>query len=118
MPWQAALSQRRNCSAATSQFVLGASGHIAGVINPASKNKRSYWIDGTLGDDPEQWLEIGEGAAGKLVDALDRVAAAACGQAGRGAEEAGQHEVQADRAGAGALCGETSAGSHGRLSGG
>ena len=36
--------------------MLGASGHIAGVINPASKNKRSYWIDGTLGDDPQAWL--------------------------------------------------------------
>ena len=40
-----------------SQFVLGASGHIAGVINPAAKNRRSFWTGGKQGKDPQEWLE-------------------------------------------------------------
>lgn len=40
------------------RFVLGASGHIAGVINSASKNKRSHWInDGAQGQDAQAWLD-------------------------------------------------------------
>jgi polyhydroxyalkanoate synthase len=55
VPWHAAYATRRLLSGETT-FTLGASGHIAGVINPASKNKRNYWADGAGGHDPEQWL--------------------------------------------------------------
>jgi poly[(R)-3-hydroxyalkanoate] polymerase subunit PhaC len=38
------------------RFVLGASGHVAGVINPAAKNRRSYWIGENLPQDSDTWL--------------------------------------------------------------
>jgi len=63
VPWRAAYRSTQLVGGKV-QFVLGASGHIAGVINPASKNKRSYWIDGKLGDDAEQWLSTAQTVPG------------------------------------------------------
>ncbi|TFW11333.1 class I poly(R)-hydroxyalkanoic acid synthase [Massilia arenosa] len=48
VPWQAAYASMHILNRAqpsNNRYVLGASGHIAGVINPASKNKRSYWTN-------------------------------------------------------------------------
>ncbi|HIV71616.1 MAG TPA: class I poly(R)-hydroxyalkanoic acid synthase [Candidatus Aquabacterium excrementipullorum] len=42
VPWDSAYASTQLVSGPTT-FVLGASGHIAGVINPPEKKKRSFW---------------------------------------------------------------------------
>ena len=37
-------------------FVLGGAGHIAGVINPPSKNKYQYWTNGPAVGNYEDWV--------------------------------------------------------------
>lgn len=59
VPWTGAYMVRRLLGGETT-FVLGASGHIAGAINPASKNKRSYWVSESTAAAPEEWLEAAE----------------------------------------------------------
>ncbi len=38
-------------------FILGGSGHNAGVINPPSANKHGFWTNEARPDNAEQWLE-------------------------------------------------------------
>ncbi len=38
-------------------FTLAASGHIAGVVNPPSKNKYCYWTNNKKAATPDQWFE-------------------------------------------------------------
>jgi polyhydroxyalkanoate synthase len=55
VPWKAAYASTRIMSG-KKRFVLGASGHIAGVINPPAKKKRNYWTNDTLSGDADAWL--------------------------------------------------------------
>jgi polyhydroxyalkanoate synthase len=56
VPWQTSYLGRALVGGDTT-FVLGASGHIAGTINPVSKNRRSYWTGAHAATSPEEWLE-------------------------------------------------------------
>ena len=55
VPWNAAYMSTALLKG-KKRFVLGASGHIAGVINPASKNKRNYWVNDKLPATAQDWF--------------------------------------------------------------
>lgn len=62
VPWPAAYASTRLLRG-PSRFVLGASGHIAGVINPPAKKRRTYWAYDNNEQpiqnpaDPQPWLD-------------------------------------------------------------
>ncbi len=57
VPWQGAY-RSVHLLGGKRRFVLGASGHIAGVINPPAKKKRSHWTGkgAALPDSAGEWL--------------------------------------------------------------
>ncbi|MGC9183923.1 MAG: class I poly(R)-hydroxyalkanoic acid synthase [Thiomonas sp.] len=60
VPWKTAY-ETTQILGGPMRFVLGASGHIAGVINPARRNKRSHWISPSgqrkLPSTAQAWLD-------------------------------------------------------------
>ncbi|HET7474392.1 MAG TPA: class I poly(R)-hydroxyalkanoic acid synthase [Dermatophilaceae bacterium] len=80
VPWRTAYASTQLLGGDTT-FVLGASGHIAGVINPPAKKKRNYWVhpaaagaadgdsvdageDGRPDADPDRWFDDAESIPG------------------------------------------------------
>ena len=54
-PWKATYAGAKLLKGPV-RFVLGGSGHIAGIINPPGAAKYCYWTNGELPDDPDAWL--------------------------------------------------------------
>jgi len=62
VPWQTAFASTQLLGG-SNRFVLGASGHIAGVINPPAKRKRNHWI-GELQLEASDWVEHAQSVEG------------------------------------------------------
>ncbi|MCB6185324.1 class I poly(R)-hydroxyalkanoic acid synthase [Leeia sp. TBRC 13508] len=56
VPWKTAYLSTQYLTG-PQRFVLGASGHIAGTINPVTTNKRNYWVNDQLPASSDLWLQ-------------------------------------------------------------
>ena len=61
--WKPTYEQRRYFGGPT-RFILGGSGHNAGMINPPVANKHGYWINDAAPSEAEAWLEGAEQKTG------------------------------------------------------
>ncbi len=71
VPWRSAYRTVHLLGGADKTFILGASGHIAGVVNPASRNRRSYWHGAPYPQDPDDWLAQAQEQKGSWWPAWD-----------------------------------------------
>ena len=63
VPWSSAYRTTRLVGG-DATFVLGACGHIAGVINPPATNRRNYWTNELLTDDADDWFDRAQSQPG------------------------------------------------------
>jgi polyhydroxyalkanoate synthase len=54
-PWQSTYKGAKYLGGPV-RFVLGGSGHIAGIVNPPAANKYHYWVNDALPETPEAWF--------------------------------------------------------------
>ena len=59
VPWKSAF-RSKDLIGGEARFVLAASGHVAGVINPPARNKRSHWLNDDLQSDPQSWYDAAQ----------------------------------------------------------
>ena len=62
-PWKSAYAATRLYQGPIS-FVLAASGHVAGVVNPPASGKYHHWVNTKTPADPEEWLSTATAVQG------------------------------------------------------
>ena len=83
--WQATYDGAKLLGGET-RFLLGGSGHNAGVINPPAANKHGYWTNARdAGRRRKQWLEDGDPPRRPLVAGMAGLAGPRRRRAGEGA---------------------------------
>lgn len=55
-PWKSTYAATR-IYGGPKRFVLGASGHIAGIVNPPAANKYCYWTNARYPKNPDAWFD-------------------------------------------------------------
>jgi poly[(R)-3-hydroxyalkanoate] polymerase subunit PhaC len=58
-PWKATYKGAKYLGG-TVRFVLGGSGHVAGIVNPPAAKRYYYWTNEAMPATPEQWFEGAE----------------------------------------------------------
>ena len=63
VPWKCTYAATRLLGGEV-EYVVGASGHVAGIVNPPAANKRNYWVGGDRSGDADRWLATAESKPG------------------------------------------------------
>lgn len=57
VPWKAAFDGMKLLSNSPVKFVVGGSGHVAGIVSPPDRKKYSYWTNDQIVDSVQEWLD-------------------------------------------------------------
>jgi polyhydroxyalkanoate synthase len=63
VPWRSAY-RTTELLGSDCTFVMGASGHIAGVINPPQPPRRNYWTNELITDSADEWQDRAQSIPG------------------------------------------------------
>jgi polyhydroxyalkanoate synthase len=67
-PWRSVYPITQMAKSPSKKFVLGASGHVAGIINHPSRQKYNYWTSESLPMDADEWLKTAQKHEGSWWD--------------------------------------------------